>query len=144
MPIQSHPDSARLPSGRTPRSTATSCGSLSCPTMPCEQPSRRARRSLRFCKAPMKPPPMLATGTGECSNVRWEKSAVHALSDETDGAGRAVYGRDANVLRASAQMLRIHQFPAMVGAQIGGPVNAAAMVALRAMFWNRDETHAHG
>ena len=37
-------------------------------------------------------------------------------------------------------MLRIHQF--LVRAQIGGPVDAAAIVAIWATSWDRDKTHA--
>ena len=41
-------------------------------------------------------------------------------------------------------MLRIHQFPALVRAQIGGPVDAAAIVAIWATSWDRDKTYARG
>ena len=38
-------------------------------------------------------------------------------------------------------MLRIRQFPAFMGAQIGGAIDTAAIIAFGAMARDRDETH---
>jgi len=56
-------------------------------------------------------------------------------------AGRYSVRREVGNLCASAHMLRIHQFPALVRAQISGSVDAAAIIAFWAIAW--DETHAN-
>ena len=44
---------------------------------------------------------------------------------------------------AAAHMFRVSQGPAFVRAQIGRAVHSAAIVALWAIAWDGDETHAH-
>jgi hypothetical protein len=46
--------------------------------------------------------------------------------------------------RAAAHMRRISECPALVRAQIGGAVDTPALIAFRAIFRDRHETHAHG
>jgi len=45
---------------------------------------------------------------------------------------------------AAAHMFRVSQGPAFVRAQIGRAVHSAAIVALWAIAWDGDKTHAHG